>query len=127
MNEQDLAKKIAQQLNYGTNNLDKDIAAQLKASRMAALEKYRAHQPVWSLVGASHALLNQGKNWFSHHRLLLPLTALILGLATITYWESTQQDSDNGELDASLLADDLPINAYVDNRLDLWVTSSSEE
>lgn len=127
MNEQDLAKKIARQLDYGATNLDKDIAAQLKASRMAALGKYRAHQPASSLVGASHALLNQGKNWLSHHRLLLPVTALVLGLATITYWQSTQQESDNGELDASLLADDLPIHAYVDNRIDSWVKSSSEQ
>ncbi|TCV89120.1 DUF3619 family protein [Sulfurirhabdus autotrophica] len=127
MNEHDLAKKIARQLNYGTTNLSENITTQLKASRMAALDKYSAHQPAMSLVGASHSLLNQGKNWLSHHRLLIPVTVLILGLAAITYWQSTQQDNDTGEIDASLLADDLPIHAYVDNRLDTWVKSSSEQ
>ena len=127
MNEHDLAKKIARQLNYGTTNLDEKIAKQLKASRMAALDKYSAHQPAWSLAGAPHSLLSQGKNWLSHHRLLIPVTVLVLGLASITFWQDTQLENDNGEIDASLLADDLPIHVYVDNRMDTWVKSSSEQ
>ena len=126
MNEQDLAKKIAKHLDHGAANLDKEIVARLQDARRMALEKSRAHQAAWGMDGSSHGLLMHGKNWLSQHRLWLPVTVLILGLVAITYWQTTQQDNDD-DVDASLLAGDLPIHAYVDNSFGAWLKSSSEQ
>ena len=56
--------------------------------------------------------------------LLLPMTALLLGLAGTgaVYWQNlTRQANELAEIDAGLLSDDLPINAYLDNGLDSWL------
>jgi len=127
MNEEDLAKKITRHLNHSAANLDKDIVARLQTARKMVMEKSCAHQPAWRLAGSSHELFNQGKNWLSHHRLWLPVTVLILGLVAITYWQTAQQDIETEDIDAGLLASDLPLHAYVDNQFSAWLKSSSEE
>jgi hypothetical protein len=50
---------------------------------------------------------------------------LVLGLMFVTYWQTTQQMNDVSEIDARLLAQDLPLNAFVDDGFDEWLESSS--
>ena len=45
---------------------------------------------------------------------MLPLVALVGGLVLIQDWQTRAQISVAAEVDAALLADDLPINAYRD-------------
>ena len=56
-------------------------------------------------------------------RNLLSLVALLLALAGVSYWQTLQYGDENEEIDILLLADDLPINAYLDNELDVWLDS----
>ena len=59
-------------------------------------------------------------------RYAVSLAVLILGLAGIVYWQS---GSGNGgelaDLDARLLTDDLPIDAYLDKGFDSWLKRQS--
>ena len=50
------------------------------------------------------------------------LDALLLALGYWQYLE--QQGADLGDIDAALLADDLPVNAYLDHRFDAWLKRS---
>ncbi len=45
---------------------------------------------------------------------MLPLFALVGGLALIQNWQNRTQVTAAAEIDEALLADDLPINAYRD-------------
>lgn len=127
MNEDDLAQKIVRELNHGTTNLDHHTTARLKNARDAAMTQFRAHQAVHNLTLANHELsFNQGRDWLSQHRLWLPIAVLVIGLSVIAFWQNNVLDDNLEDVDASLLASDLPVNAYVDYRLSSWLESSKQ-
>lgn len=127
MKEQDLAKKIVRELDHGSASLDRHTVARLQTAREAAMTQYRAHQSVHSLTLANHGLsLNHGRDWISQHRLWLPIAVLVIGLTAIAYWQTSLQDDDLVDVDASLLASELPVHAFVDHRLSTWLESSKQ-
>ena len=68
MNEQDMAKKISQHLNYGTNKLDRSVLARLQAARQQALELHAKPRRAFGL-----ALADSGQRqspWRGAHYLL---------------------------------------------------------
>jgi hypothetical protein len=57
---------------------------------------------------------------------LLPLALLLLGLLGIGYWQATSPPSEVIEIDAALLTDELPINAYLDSGFEAWLKRSQQ-
>lgn len=127
MNEHDLAKKFTQHLDYGTANLDSRVQYRLQTARQHALDAYAKPQHGFGLAWG-HAG-NGGSRHGSHSpfRTWLPLIALLLGLVFVTFWQNVQQTSDISEIDAYLLAEDLPLHAFIDNGFDTWLEGSSQE
>ena len=68
-----------------------------------------------------------GHHGHSPFRAWVPLAVLVLGLVFVTYWQTTQQMNDISEIDAHLLAQDLPIHAFIDTGFDTWLEGSSQE
>ena len=60
--------------------------------------------------------------WFPVFTLILG-GLLVLGLAGVAYMHYTPT-SDIADIDAGLLTDDLPINAYLDQGFDSWLQRS---
>ncbi|HUW49509.1 MAG TPA: DUF3619 family protein [Sulfuricella sp.] len=125
MNEHDLAKKIIQHLNHGTVNLDSRLQYRLQAARQHALDAHAKPRHGFSLVW-THAGNGGHNSTHSPFRVWVPLIVLVFGLMFVTYWQTTQQMNDVSEIDARLLAQDLPIHAFVDNGFDVWLESSSQ-
>lgn len=125
MNEHDLAKKITQHLDYGTANLDSRIQYRLQTARQRALEAYAEPRHSFSLAEAGHG--HGSRHSHSPFRAWVPLALLVLGLMFVTYWQNTQEMNDVSEIDAHLLAQDLPIHAFIDNGFDTWLEGSSQE
>lgn len=123
MNEQDLAKKIAQHLDQGLTQIGPRTITRLQAARRAALANYGAREPLFGLAWAGHWRNNSSQRHSNH--LWLPIIAMVLGLLTVNYWHNSQQNGDAGEVDAALLAEDLPIHAYLDKDFDIWLESSA--
>ena len=127
MIEQELASKIVQHLDKGLGNIKQGTLYQLKSARKAALDAYReAPQPAFGLAWASNI-----SHYFNHSRHfnarnLLGFGLLLLSLIGITYWQVVIQANDIAEIDASLLAGDLPINAYLDSDFESWLKRSSQ-
>ncbi|MGH8765857.1 MAG: DUF3619 family protein [Burkholderiales bacterium] len=130
------ANKIRQALNEGAR-LDTRITERLRAARERALEARRIstvdeHAPAFGWMrGTAGSLIGSfgGFGGFSL-RVLLPTVILIAGLAAIYSWQKDQRAADIEELDAQLLTDDLPIEAYLDRGFETWlkkVSSSSED
>lgn len=126
MNEQDLAKKITQHLDYGAANLDSRIQYRLQAARQHALEAYAKPQRHFGLAWG-HAGSGGHHGGHSPFRTWLPLVALILGLVFVVYWQTSQQTNDISEIDAHLLAEDLPLHAFIDDGFDTWLEGSLQE
>jgi len=127
MNEHDLAKKITQHLDYGTSKLDGRVQFRLQAARQHALEAYAKPHHHFSLAWGGHGGRSGHHRSHSPFRAWLPLAVLLLGLMFITYWQSTDQMNDLSEIDAHLLAEELPFNAFIDTGFDTWLEGSSEE
>jgi hypothetical protein len=127
MNEQELAGKIIQHLNQGLGDIKQGTAYQLQSARQAALDRYReAPQPVFGLAWAGDVAFRVSHNRHFNARNLLALGLLVLSLIGVTYWQVVIQANDIAEIDASLLTDDLPINAYLDNNFEAWLKRSSQ-
>ncbi len=124
MNEHDLAKKITQHLDYGTANLDSRIHYRLQTARQHAMEAYAQPRHGFNLAweGRGHS----GHRSYSPFRAWVPLALLILGLMFVTYWQNTQEMNDVSEIDAHLLALDLPVHAFIDSGFDTWLEGSSQ-
>ena len=127
MNESDLAKKITQHLDYGTNELDGRVQFRLQAARQHALEAYAKPHHNFSLAWGVHSGRSGHHRSHSPFRAWVPLAVLLLGLMFVTYWQTTEQMNDISEIDAHLLAQDLPIHAFIDNGFDTWLEGSSQE
>ncbi len=119
----ELAHKIGQTLDRGTENLDRGVRDRLQTARQRALSRQKVAIAGLSLAGlghfASEVLLPQA-------RILAMLSTLVLGVIGTYYWNNFQQATENAEVDSELLADDLPINAYLDRGFRAWLEHSSQ-
>ena len=124
MNEEGLAKKFIAHLNQGADGLDNQVQKRLQAARQRALETYV--QPSHNFVLAGNHGANHSRS-HSPFRTWVSLAVLILGLLTVTYWQTSQDMDDGSEIDAPLLAHDLPLDAFSDTGFDTWLEGSSPE
>ncbi|HXF66422.1 MAG TPA: DUF3619 family protein [Burkholderiales bacterium] len=124
--EHELARSIVRHLDYGVEHLDAGVRERLFAARKAALERYREQpEPVFGLAwaGAAAARVTGHRLYGARH--LIAAAALILALVGVAYWQSTGPANELAEIDAGLLTDELPINAYLDKGFDSWLKRSS--
>lgn len=118
------AARVTARLDEHAAQIVPDVAERLRFAREQALEKARAVrspveraavQPV--AAGAATMALGGGKDssplWVKIGS-LLPLVALVAGLMLIQQWHAQAQIDAAAEIDAVLLADDLPPSAYGD-------------
>jgi hypothetical protein len=117
-----LGTRLAAGLNQRTAALPHDVAARLRVSRDLALgraaQARRQQGPVWAAATGSSG---QGTAWLAgpdrvwHHLASwLPLVLLIAGLVLIQHWSQRERALAAAEIDAVLLADDLPLMAWTD-------------
>jgi Protein of unknown function (DUF3619) len=125
VNERDLGSKIARQLELGANRFRQGTLYRLQAARNAALQKYHA-EPALGTAGAGHAAPRLRHSYLLNARILLPLALVLLSLGGVIYWQSAKQNNDVDDIDAYLLAGDLPINAYLDKDFDAWLKRSTQ-
>ncbi len=128
MNEQQFANRIRQALNHGIS-LDARIVARLRAAREMALEWRRVaafgrRESALDLasVTTDGALVRFGG--FSL-RYILPTLLMIAGVIVVYSRQQEQRAADVEELDAQLLTDDLPIDAYLDRGFEAWLKKAA--
>ena len=126
MNELEFTKKVAQQLNFGTNNLGHVATARLKAARERALAAYRVELPVLATAGGASSGERLGGYFSQHPRLAWGGLAVVLALAAgLNFWQGTEQ-SEQSPIDAEILASDLPLNAFTHQDFDAWLKNNSQ-
>jgi hypothetical protein len=60
-------------------------------------------------------------------RVVLPIAILIAGMSGVYTWQQYQRAAEVEEIDAQLLTDDLPIDAYLDRGFQNWLKKTSAE
>jgi hypothetical protein len=113
-------QRVARRLSDAENDLPHDISERLRFARAQALGKLRqvAVQEVADLsitggVGSLHAGGGGNPIWVRIGS-LLPLIALVAGLMTISIIADDNRTNEMAAVDAELLTDELPPDAYTD-------------
>jgi hypothetical protein len=124
---EELARKIVQQLDHGADQVGQPTRQRLLDARKAALSHYKEKvQPAWGLAWSGQAISRRGEPHFFGPRYLVAAAALIAALIGIAYWQNGSGPSNElAEIDVGLLTDELPINAYLDKGFDSWLKRSS--
>jgi len=118
MKEREFAYRIRHYLNAGTENLDRRTVDRLFVARQRALSGHHASVARLRLTGAGNFGLDA---LLPYARTLAALLGLALAVAGVQFWNAYQQALENEEIDSALLADDLPINAYLDRGFQAWL------
>lgn len=126
MNESELGKEITRLLDRGLDDIGQDTLQRLQAARRASLENYQMSETRVTTGGGTsahsgHDRHNVGK--------LLSLAALLFTLIGVIYWQTLQQGvlqqgDEIADFDIMLLADDLPVDAYLDDEFGEWLDRS---
>jgi hypothetical protein len=124
MNEHQFGDKIRKILEQDAQP-DARTLERLREARELALARSRPeHAPALAWVG--QAAGGGGRRSFMlWARVALPVLLLVIGLFGIYGWQQRQKVADRAELDALLLSDDLPIDAYLDKGFQVWLKKQS--
>jgi len=119
--EDRMGQNIAARLSSAADHLPHDISERLKVARMQALAKRKVAlklqtAPAAVLQGGVASLQMSGNDRSLWNRIasLLPLLALIAGLISIAVIAEDNRVNEMAEIDAELLTDELPPDAYTD-------------
>jgi hypothetical protein len=133
MNEEHVGRKVAWHLDRGLDQLDQGTLSALAAARLAAVSQRAAYErrPESAMVLAGRGAIPSG-NRRTGVRWWVPAAAVALAVAALVFVQTMNQppvfssNQELGALDAGLLADDLPISAYLDKGFDAWLDDTSE-
>ena len=117
MNEQEFARKLKPWLERSASGVGEMQATRLKAARLRAMDAYREPVRLFGLVTLSSGTaqtLHYGV--FQRALMWLPLVALLAFLGA-----QSLQEPDLGELDAQLLTQELPPDAFLDQDFRQWL------
>lgn len=117
-----LASQLAAALSEGARALPHDITERLRFGREQALTRVREMRPVPQKAVANPTWLNSAGTLVMGSPLpgwrralsLFPLLMLVAGMFLIDRWATREQIMAVADVDAVLLADDLPPTAYQD-------------
>ena len=116
--ERQFGHRIRHLLNQGTHEVNPGVASRLADARERALER----------VGTEPALewadnvTGDGVGWAGlAARVLIPVAMLLACAGAVYTWQQNQRAAEIEEVDALLLTDDLPIDAYLDRGFQSWL------
>ena len=115
--------RVGALLNEQAQRTPHDVSERLRFAREQALQRARAARvapavataPADVVVGKGRSgVLGRQPGWLFRFASVMPLVVLIAGLIAIDEWHDRAQIEAAADVDAALLADDLPPDAYSD-------------
>lgn len=130
--ELNFAYKVRNALNENIDNIPASTAERLASARKLALSRkkndtpLRAPVPQRALAGAAGGVFDRPLFWLGRMGLAVPVVALVAGLISIYQFEQQQRISETAEIDAAVLADELPLSAYLDHGFNAYLAKRGE-
>ena len=112
--------RVAARLSAGTAELPYDVQERLRAARAQALARrkrvagLRTAAVVSGSGGTATLTADEGVTWWRLVASVLPMVVLAAGLVMIHTVQNERRATEVAEVDAALLTDDLPPDAYTD-------------
>jgi hypothetical protein len=120
MNENEFGAKLKPWLDRSAQAVGEMQATRLKAARLRALDAFQEPVRILGVVAVNAGTLQTIQYSIVQRALLwLPMAAL---LATLAF--QSVRESDPGELDAQLLTQELPPDAFIDQDFRAWLGKS---
>lgn len=129
LNDDAFAYKVRQALNENLDNLPGSTSQRLALARKNAVARKKKNVPAFEPVfvpqmanmsgmGSSR---QSGMSWWGRMGVILPLLVLAAGLIGIYQYEAQQHINETADIDALVLADELPISAYLDHGFNAYL------
>ncbi len=112
-------RRVAARLDVSAQELPHDINERLRVARLQAMDRYRAAAPAVTAVGTSGGTTllaggDEGRGFWPRLASLIPLLALLVGLVALQIQGDDSLTEELAAIDAAILTDDLPPQAYAD-------------
>lgn len=121
MNEKEFASRLKPWLERAAGDIGEIEATRLKAARLRALDAYREPVRMLGLIPVSAGTAQTIHYGIVQRALLwLPIAALLATLAI----QSMGEMDDPGDIDAQLLSQELPPDAFLDQDFRSWLGKS---
>ena len=135
--ELEFARQLRRALDENTAALPSATVDRLAAARRTALARKKAEPaPVFvpACAGAAAGMAAHApapelgaarkprRSPLRRFALAWPLAALVVSLVAIAYWEDQQRTAELADIDAAMLSDDLPLNAYLDHGFNAYLS-----
>ena len=122
-----LAYKLRHALNENLDALPASTTERLAAARALAMSRKKADAP----GKAGRRFFDLGFHWsgagLGRLGVAIPLLALVFGLGGLYQYEQQQRIAELAELDAAVLADELPLTAYLDHGFNAYLESQQRQ
>lgn len=128
--EDRFGRRFVAKLSEANDEIPHEISERLKAARMVALSKRKLAKAETATAVvtlgdvASLQLGGEKLNWWNRVFSVLPLVALVVGLLAIEMFQDEFWADEVASVDAELLSDDLPTEAYTDPGFAQYLRSS---
>lgn len=134
MNSKELnfAYKVRHALNESADNLPAFTTDRLTSARKIALSRRKKESALRVFVspqrfaGEAGGFLHTHFSWIARMGLILPLIVVAAGLVGIYEYEQQRRIDETAEIDAEVLADELPLSAYVDHGFNAYLAKRGE-
>lgn len=139
--ENAFASTVRRALDEGIEGMPNQTSDRLMAARHIALARKKSESSALvtermpRFVGNFSTDLSQkmGKlareysvNWAMQAGIVIPLLVLVLGFVGVVNYAEERRIDDLAEIDAAVLADELPIDAYLDHGFDTYLNKLSK-
>ncbi|MBD8532586.1 MULTISPECIES: DUF3619 family protein [unclassified Massilia] len=123
-----LAYKLRHALNENLDALPASTTERLAAARALALSRKKADAPA---AHKRRRFLNLDFHFsgagLGRLGVAIPLLALVVGLGGLYQYDQQQRIAELAELDAAVLADELPLTAYLDHGFNAYLESQQRQ
>ena len=115
------AYRVRHALNENLDNLPTNTTTRLASARTMAMSRKKKDAPMRAVAvrhaaaGHGGSFFNEPLSWLGRMGLAVPVIALVLGLAGLYQMEVQRRITDTADMDAAVLADELPLTAYLDH------------
>jgi hypothetical protein len=130
--ELEFARQVRRALDENAASIPSATVDRLAVARRAALARKKPEivsAPVFvpALAGAGMPAMPQPeaprrRSPLRRFALAWPLVALVVSLVGIAYWQDQQRTAELADIDAAMLSDDLPLNAYLDHGFNAYLS-----
>ena len=122
MNDREFGNKIKQDLNYSLGQLDARVTERLRQARERALDALSAQE----VSSSAYAFAGHHGDANPSHvpRKWLSFAMVVIALVGVMYWQ--QEMIHEEDVDAALLASDIPLNVFIDHDFHSWLDNSTQ-